>query len=53
MHFKSWNENVSSIKMPKKILDVEKIFQYELGVFMYKLEKKVYCKLILILIFQV
>ena len=39
IHFKSWNENVSSIKMSKKILDVENMFQYELGVFMYKFKK--------------
>ena len=39
IHFKSWNENVSSIKMSKKILDVENMFQYKLGVFMYKFIK--------------
>ena len=36
MRFKSWNENVSSIKIFFKNLDVENMFQYEFGVFMYK-----------------
>ena len=40
MHFKSWNENVSSIKISKK-KDVENMFQYELGVFMYKFKKDI------------
>ena len=52
IHFKSWKENISSIKISKKILDVENMFWYELGVFMYKF-KKACCLLISILTLQV
>ena len=39
IHFKNWNENISSIKIEKKILDVENMFKYELGVFMHKFNR--------------
>ena len=41
IHFKSWKESVSSIKIAKKILDVENMFQYELGVFMHKFKRDI------------
>ena len=39
IHFKGWNESVKSIKIEKKILNVENMFKYELGVFMHKFKR--------------
>ena len=36
IHFKKYNESVSNLKITKKVLNVENLFKYELGVFMFK-----------------
>ena len=41
IHFKNWKENVSNIKLQKKILDVENMFTYDLGVFMHKFKRDI------------
>ena len=39
IHFKGWNESINSTKIEKKMLDVENMFKYELGVFMHKFKR--------------
>ena len=39
VHFKGWNESVNNIRIEKKILNVENMFKYELGVFMLKFKR--------------
>ena len=36
IHYKKYNESVSNLKITKKVLNVENLFKYELGVFMFK-----------------
>ena len=40
-HFKNRKENVSKIKITKKILDIENMFKYDLGIFMHKFKKDI------------
>ena len=41
IHFKDWKENVSQIKITKKILDIENMFKYDLGIFMHKFKRDI------------
>ena len=41
IHYKNCKENVSKIKITKKILDIENMFKYDLGIFMHKFKKDI------------
>ena len=39
IHFESQKENVSEIKITKKVLDIENMLKYDLSIFMHKLKR--------------
>ena len=53
IHCKIYDESVRNLKITKRILSVEKLIKYKVGVFMYKFKKMTFYQLTLSVIVKI